>query len=160
MVDRHDVREAPGRKALHTSVRLIDGVPAQALLNAPDRLKAHPGVELESSVDVTAGDDDLAQLAIRGGLDKDTAGEPEAWLSLEPRQHRLQIVRRELDVTIELHEVGKFIEVDQPQGGIEVRGLDRQGKAVRPANARSGLGHREKGDFRLEHLEKLQRAIG
>src|SRR4051812_45881077 len=77
VMDRDQVREAPHPEAAHARVSLVDGVPAEALLDAFDGLEALPRVELQCAVDVDARNLDATHAAVEGGLVEDPAGEPE-----------------------------------------------------------------------------------
>ena len=76
-MDSREVAEASRPEPPHPCVRLVDGVPAQSFLEAPDRLKALEGVALERAVDVV-GRDRNPGAALGRPLHQVAAGDAEA----------------------------------------------------------------------------------
>src|SRR5918997_2267211 len=104
VVARHELGVGVRVKPPHACVGFVDGVPAQALLDAADGREAAERVKLQRAVYVVARDANRPP-TLTTRLDQRAAGHTDAAIVRELGEQALEVVGRELDVAVEITNV-------------------------------------------------------
>src|SRR6185312_15586507 len=159
VVDRDRIGERAGLEARHPRVRFIDRVPAEARLQASDRPEALARVELQRAVDVVLRDRDDPLGAV-DRLAELPARDAERGVRGETSQQRLVPLGRQLDVAVELRDVGEGVGLDALQAvveGVHLHGLDQPVLAA--DGSLRGLQDGHEVELALQATEDLERVV-
>src|SRR5713226_7441506 len=106
VMQERQVRQAARPPACQRGSRLLDGLPADPLLDRRHRFEAGPAIGARGAADVTARDA-IGTPAAAVELVAGAAGDPKCAIDLEGGEHPLEEVGLEGDVGVELeHDVG------------------------------------------------------
>ena len=163
MVKRLGLVEGTGLEAVHAGGHLVDPVPAEPLPDAADRGETITAVELQGAAHVFEGARSRLPLAVVL-LEHDATGDAKPRVAVELGEQPDEVVRAQLDVAVELAEVGeqrKLAGIDRVQAVVEGarRRCDLEAIIRRSGEARRSRDDVHEVEFARQAVDDLRRFV-